>query len=215
MQIVEEHLRPACPSCGRTVGAYGVSEGRCRGCVSERQHFAGLVRVGEYKDRLGALIRAYKYHGRAQLEPLLSGRLAEAVRFAPWFGRAEAIVSVPTHWRHRWGRPLYAADALADVVAGKTGLTRLRLLRRVRAGPHQIGLSFSDRAANVRGAFALRRGVTMNGARLLLIDDVKTTGATLNECAKVLRAGGAAEVFAAVVVTVGTDDPTPRDLPLI
>ena len=160
---------------------------------------------------LEALIRAYKYHGRTRLEPLLSGWLSEAVASAPWWSRVEAIVSVPTHWRHGLGRPLYAADALADRVAKAAALPRARVLRRVRAGPHQIGLSFSDRAANVRGAFAMCRGVTMNGTRLLLIDDVKTTGATLNECAKVLRAGGAAEVFAAVVVVVDTDDPAPID----
>lgn len=145
----------------------------------------------------------------------MAGSLAEAVEGSPWFRRVEAIVSVPTHWRHRLGRPLYAADALAERLARATGLPRVRVLRRVRAGPHQIGLSFTDRQANIRGAFALRRGVTMEGARVLLIDDVKTTGATLNECAKVLRAGGAAEVFAAVVVTVGTDDATPGDLPWI
>lgn len=161
------------------------------------------------------MIRAYKYHGRTQLGPLLSTWLADAVKAAPWFGRIEAVVSVPTHWRHRLGRPLYAADALAAIVAEKTGLPRIGVLRRVRGGPHQIGLSFTDRQTNIRGAFAGRRGVTMHGARLLLIDDVKTTGATLNECAKMLRAGGAAEVFAAVVVTVGSDDPAARDLPLI
>jgi predicted amidophosphoribosyltransferase len=78
----------------------------------------------------------------------------------------------------------------------------LGVLRRVRGGPHQIGLSHSQRVENVRGAFAMARGVTLRGARLLLVDDVMTTGATLNECAKVLRRGGAAEVYAAVVLTV-------------
>jgi len=207
----EERRRPFCPACGRTVGRFGVFDGSCRGCLEERLRFARIARVGEYRDGLGALVRAYKYNGRTRLEPLLSGWLAEAIAATPWSSSVEAVVSVPTHWRHGIGRPLHAADPLADRVAKAMALPRPRVLRRVRAGPHQIGLSYSDRAANVRGAFAMRRGVTMNGARLLLLDDVKTTGATLNECARVLRAGGAAEVFAAVVVTVFMDDPPPID----
>ncbi len=157
---------------------------------------------------LGRLALSYKYHGRGELGPVLGGWLAEAVARAPWHERVEAMVSVPTHWTRRLRRPLHAADALASIVAGTTGLVRLPILRRVRAGPHQIGLSYEERVRNVRGAFALRREVRLHDARLLLIDDVKTTGATINECAKILRRGGAAEVYAAVVVTAGWDRTT-------
>lgn len=93
-------------------------------------------------------------------------------------------------------------------MARRLNLPLVRVLRRTRAGPHQIGLSYTARAANVRGAFAMRPGVELRDARLLLIDDVRTTGATINECAKVLQASGAAEVYAAVVVAVGIDGPT-------
>jgi len=209
----EERGRPSCPACGRTVSRHGVFDGCCRDCLTEHLKFTGITRVGEYRGKLGALIRAYKYHGRTRLEPLLSAWLTEAVAAAPWRSRVEAVVSVPTHWRHALGRPLYAADALADRVAKAAALPRARVLRRIRGGPHQIGLSFSERTDNVRGAFAMRRGVSLHGARLLLIDDVKTTGATLKECTKVLLAGGAAEVFAAVIVTVSTNDPAPSDRP--
>lgn len=134
--------------------------------------------------------------------PLLGAWLAEAASSASWSERIESIVSVPTHWRRRLKRPLHLAEALARVVERQTGLPHLSALRRVRSGPHQIGLNPLERARNVRGAFAIRRGVTLRGTRVVLIDDVKTTGATINECAKVLRDGGAAEVYAAVVVTV-------------
>lgn len=130
--------------------------------------------------------------------------MAEAVETAPWRERVEAVVSVPTHWKRRFNRPFHAADALASFVARRVNLPHLAVLRRVRAGPHQIGLSPTDRAANVRGAFAVRKGVTLHDARLLLIDDVRTTGATVEECAKVLRREGAAEVYAAVVLRVGS-----------
>lgn len=172
----------------------------------------GTARVGRYADVLGDLIRSYKYRGREELAPVLGGWLAEVVENAPWFDRMEAIVSVPTHWKHRLTRPLYAADALASIVARRTGLPHLPILGRVRGGPHQIGLNEAAREKNVRGAFAIRRGVTLRNAHLLLIDDVRTTGATINECATVLRRGGAAEVYAAVVVTVGWAHPVEQVL---
>ncbi len=97
-------------------------------------------------------------------------------------------------------RPLYPAEALAAAVAQATDLPQLPILLRIRAGAHQVGLSFAQRAANVRGVFRLRKGVRLHDARLLLVDDVRTTGATLEECAKVLRRSGAREVFAAVAL---------------
>lgn len=134
---------------------------------------------------------------------------------APWLDRVQAIVSVPSHWRRRLGRPIYAAHALATVVARHQSLPHLPVLRRVRAGPRQIGLNYLERVQNVRGAFALGRGVSLREARLLLIDDVKTTGATLKECAKILRAGGASEVYAAIVVTVGWEESSEQPIPRI
>lgn len=154
---------------------------------------------------LGGLLRSYKYHGREEVGLLLGEWLAEVVAKAPWYEKVEAMVSVPTHWTRRVWHPLHAADALARIVAGRTDLSWLPILKRVRAGPHQIGLSYDERVRNVRDAFALRRGVRLRDARLLLIDDVKTTGATINECAKTLHRAGAAEVYVAVVVTAGWD----------
>lgn len=202
-----ERAKPACPRCGSSVAPSEVHQERCPGCRGRRPPISGTVRVGRYADGLGRLIRSYKYHAREELQPLLSGWLADVVTAAEWLDRIEAIVAVPTHWKHRLTRPLYAADALALAVARSTGIPCLPVLRRTRAGPHQIGLSYTERLRNVRGAFAVRRGVTLRDARLLLVDDVLTTGATVNECAKVLRSGGAAEVYVAVLVTVGWGRP--------
>ncbi len=204
--LSRERRTPACPRCAGTVGPFEIHEGRCRRCRGRRPVIVGTARVSPYAEHFARLIRSYKYHGRVELGPLMGEWLAEAVESAPWRARLEAIVAVPTHWRHRLGRPLYAAEALAGEVARRTGIWQASVLRRVRGGPHQIGLSQADRAANVRGAFALRRGASLDGARLVLVDDVKTTGATLKECANALRRGGAAEVYAAVVVTVPFDE---------
>ncbi len=162
------------------------------------------VRVGVYRELLAQMLRTYKFHGREELALLLGGWLAESIEGAPWRDRIEAVVSVPTHWSRRVSRPFHAADALASSVARRVNLPHVPILRRVRAGPRQIGLSHTDRVVNVRGAFVIRKGVTLRDARVLLVDDVRTTGATIEECAKVLRRGGAAEVYAAVVLRVGS-----------
>ncbi len=186
---------------------FEISRGQCGECRRRPQRLVGTVRVGPYGRALGTLVRAYKYQGREELEAVLGGWLAEAVAAASWVDRVEALVSVPTHWSHRLRRPLYAAETLAAVVAKRTHLPHLPLLRRIRGGPHQIGLSHTKRTENVRGVFAIGTGVTLRGAHLLLIDDVKTTGATLEECAKVLRKGGAAEVYGAVLAAAGDAQP--------
>ncbi|MBI1825559.1 MAG: ComF family protein [Planctomycetes bacterium] len=193
----------ACPTCAATVALYEVAKNRCSECRTSKPKIRGMVRVAAYRSTIGGLVRAYKYHARDDLEPFLANWLADALAAALWIDRVEAVVSVPTHWKRRIARPFHAADAIAAHVAKKLGLPHVPLLRRVKAGPHQVGLSFAARIENVRGAFALRRGVTLNKPRLLLIDDVRTSGATLNECAKVLHRAGAGEIYAAIVVHAG------------
>jgi len=167
----------------------------------------GTVRVGQYVSSFGEAIRQFKYHGAEGLLPILGTLLVAEIRKTPWFDGIDAVVPVPTHWRHRLRRPLYAAERLADFVAVRSDVPIATLLRRTRPGPHQIGLSFTQRQANVKGAFALARGVRIEKARVLLIDDVRTTGATLEECAAILLRGGCAEVYAAVAATAGSATP--------
>jgi ComF family protein len=197
--VSRERLALACPICASDVGAFAASWDGCGDCRDVRRRIGGTVRVGAYRATVGLMLRQYKYHHREDLEPLLAGWLTDSLSGVRWLERVEAVVSVPTHWRRAISRRFHAADALASAVARNLDLPHLPLLRRTRAGPHQIGLSVEDRRKNVRRAFSLRRGVKLRGARLLLIDDVRTTGATVEECAKVLRRGGAAEVYAGVI----------------
>lgn len=162
-----------------------------------------MVRASNYRSVVGQLLRSYKYHAREELEPLLTELLSSAIARTSWREQVEAIVPVPTLWRRRLLRNTYAADVLAGAAASRFQLPLVRVLRRIRGGPHQVGLSYTKRAENVRGAFAMCRGVTLRAPTILLIDDIRTTGATLNECARVLRRAGAAKVYAAVVARAG------------
>ncbi|MFQ5413336.1 MAG: ComF family protein [Phycisphaerae bacterium] len=194
---------PACPRCAGTLARYDVADGSCWSCRRYGVRVVGTVRVGAYGDPLGGLVRDFKYRGRVGHGYALGRWLGASVSAAAWCDEIDVVTSVPTHWRHRLRRPLHAADVLGAQVARLAGLPYVALLRRVRAGPHQVGLSHAERIANVRGAFAMRADVSLRSARVLLVDDVKTTGATINECARVLYAGGAAAVYAAVVLTAG------------
>ncbi len=189
---------PACPTCGRSVAKYEVSQRICGDCRGKIPRVNGTVRVGPYAHVMQPLIKAFKYQCQENVLELFGPKLANVVLKATWFSRVEAIAIVPTHWRRRLRRPFYAPSSLADYVSRACHLPLAPILRRTRCGPHQIGLSYKARVQNVRGAFALRKGVKLSKARILLIDDVKTTGATIEECARVLRGNGATEVYAAV-----------------
>jgi ComF family protein len=121
---------------------------------------------------------------------------------------ADALVPVPLHWRRGWSRRYNQSGALARVIERQTGVKLVsEALRRVRPTQQQIGLSRTERASNVQGAFkvATDRKADIAGRRIILIDDVLTSGATAGACAHALLRAKAAQVdvlvFARVVDT--------------
>lgn len=201
--LEEERAQPACPRCAGDVAEFEVSDDRCRQCRRQSPSVNGTVRAGAYRDVLGRILRAYKFRHQDHFEPLLARWMVSAGTRAPWWLSVEAVVAVPAFWRRRLGQAYYPASRLACTVAAHLKLPLVPLLRRLRGGPHQVGLSHTKRWENVKGAFAARTGYKLDGPNLLLVDDVRTTGATLAECAKVLRRAGARRVYAAVVVSAG------------
>lgn len=204
---MRERLTESCPVCAGSVGPFEATWDGCGACREMRLRIAGTARVGHYGAKAGVLIRQYKFRERQDVEPLLIEWLADSVSAARWADRVEAVTYVPTHWRRLLRGRFHVARVLAGGVAKRLDLPCVPLLRRTRAGPRQIGLSYNQRIENVRGAFSLIPGTSVRGARILIIDDVRTTGATLEECAKALRRGRASEIYAAVVARAkGTDD---------
>ncbi len=197
-----------CPTCSRTVPPFAVSGGRCNHCREHKMHVVGTVRVGPYGDEFGTLLRAFKYRRRWTLAAYLGRRLAKEIERAPWFDSLEALVTVPPWWPRRILAGDYPPAMLARVLSGRTGIPLIPALRRVKGGPSQIGLTATQRIQNVRGKFAMTRGVRLEAATLCLIDDIMTTGATLEECAKTLRAAGAGDVYAAVAAHVSPGSPS-------
>jgi predicted amidophosphoribosyltransferase len=111
----------------------------------------------------------------------------------------DVVIPVPMHWRRRLARGSNHSRALAGLLAGNLDLPLGDDLVRTRYTPPQVNLPRTKRIEMVRGAFGLRSARAVEGARVLLVDDVTTTGATANESARTLLSGGASRVTLAVV----------------
>jgi ComF family protein len=159
-----------------------------------------------YDDVARTLVHALKYQDRTDLAPAMGRWMARAGR--ELLEGADALVPVPLHWRRGWSRRYNQSGALARVIERQTGVKLAsEALRRVRPTQQQIGLSRSERASNVQGAFKVvsDRKADIAGRRLVLVDDVLTSGATVDACARALLRAKAASVdvlvFARVVDT--------------
>jgi ComF family protein len=162
--------------------------------------------VVRYDDIARDLVHRLKYGDRLDLAAAMGQWMARASR--ELLDDADALVPVPLHWRRLWGRRFNQAAALAKAAAGSRIPVLTAALGRVRATPQQVGLSRSARAVNVQGAFVVTKDgkAAICGKRLVLVDDVLTSGATVDACARALLRAGARNVdvlvFARVVATV-------------
>jgi len=191
---------PFCPRCGKPFAsplALEESPGHhCGACRQQPPAFA-VARAAALYEPGGTIRQAillFKYGGRPSLGSHLGRLMAEAAGglFEP--GQYDLLIPVPLHPSRERERGFNQATLLAKEVGRAWGLrVGARLLRRVRATQAQSGRR-PEREANVKGAFEVAQPDRVEGRRLLLIDDVFTTGATVNECAKALLAAGAAEV---------------------
>jgi ComF family protein len=166
------------------------AEGRCALCRSGLRGFDWAYCFGAYEGTLRQLIHLYKYDRMKPLAGPLGDLLAAAL---PRDQRFDGIVAVPLHWRRKWERGFNQSDLLARSIARRSGVPLLHPLRRRRATRVQAGLSKTRRRENVAGAFAARAGA-VQGLRILLVDDVMTTGATASACAHALKRAGARSV---------------------
>ena len=156
-----------------------------------------------YDDVARTLVHALKYQDRTDLAPAMGRWMARAGR--ELLGEADVLVPVPLHWRRGWSRRYNQSGALARAIGRQSGVkVAAEALRRVRATEQQIGLSRSQRASNVQGAFKVApdRMADIQGRRVVLVDDVLTSGATVDACARALLRAKAAQVDVLVFARV-------------
>jgi ComF family protein len=150
-----------------------------------------------------ALVHALKYGDRLDLAPMMGRWISHAGREI--LADADALVPVPLHWRRQWARRFNQSAMLAAAVSADSGVPiAAAALKRVKPTAQQVGLSRSERAANVQGAFKVPEEgkAAVFGRRLVLVDDVLTSGATIDACARALLRAGAATVDVLVFARV-------------
>ena len=198
-QAIVRITPPVCDACGDPLPSWRTISLECDRCPRCRRRETPIARgraIGAYHGSLRAIVHALKYDGRRSLAKPLAALLAQ--NGAEILRDADVVVPVPLHRSRKRARGFNQAAELARHLPVRAA----HMLRRVRATPSQTDLPAAQRHANVREAFALGRGVRVDGCVIVLIDDVSTTGATLDACARVLRDGGAREVRALTVARV-------------
>jgi ComF family protein len=204
---------PCCAICGDAFPGWRVPSTECARCRRQPPSFAAARSGGQYDGALREIVHAFKYQHRRPLAAPLATLMRDAG--AELLDQADAVVPVPLHPWRAFQRGFNQADDLARHL----GLPVLRLLRRRRHGPPQAHLPASRRHANVRHAYACRRlpsiawmstphGLARDRV-LVLIDDVMTTGATLDACGRVLMEAGARTVFALTAARAVAGRPAP------
>ena len=149
------------------------------------------------------LVHALKYGDRLDLAPMMGRWISRAGREV--LAEADALVPVPLHWRRLWTRRFNQSAMLAAAVSAASGVPMVTdALKRVKATVQQVGLSRSERAANVQGAFRVpeQGKAAVVGRRLIVLDDVLTSGATVEGCARALLRAGASNVDVLVFARV-------------
>lgn len=185
-----------CPRCGATVGEQAVTPEGCPFCVGTRPPWHRITRLGAYGEPMAEWVKAMKFGRQWRFARWMGQELAAVLDGPPGRGRP-LVVPVPMHWRRRFSRGYNQAALMAETIGRTRGWPVAHVLRRVRHAPPQSTVAVSDRPGNIRRCFAAHR-VDLTGRDILLVDDVKTTGATLRVCARLLRRHGARSIHAAV-----------------
>lgn len=186
---------PLCHRCGLPYPGEITSQFQCGNCAGLDLHFSQARAAVVAQSLTLEVIHRYKYHRALWFEPFLAELLINAAAPALAASGIDWLVPIPLHPLKRREREFNQAERLAVRLANATGLClNAKLVRRVENTATQTLLTRGERAENMRGAFAVRSADDLQGRRIVLIDDVLTTGATASACARVLRAAGATEV---------------------
>jgi ComF family protein len=203
---------PLCQCCGRSLPAAADSDAQlsldaprllCRLCRANFYAFDRARSFGEYNEELKKAILLLKFEEVTCLGEWFASRLAEVVAREGAEFQADVVVPVPLHPDRRRERGYNQAELIARPLARKLHLKQgAYLLMRTRPRPARLVLSRKEHWDSVRGAYATREGLRVDKLRVLLVDDVMTTGATLDSCARALKKAGAASVLGLTVARV-------------
>lgn len=178
--------------------------GRCYVCRNQPGPLTAATALCYYAPPIEDAIKRLKYNRGQALAPTLAALVTTSPRLPPWLrdDGATMLLPVPLHPARERERGFNQASLLTATLATHLGLpydAHPTYLRRVRRTRPQVGLDHAQRQANVAGAFACDPHPAIRGKRIVLVDDVYTTGATMQDCARALREAGAARVYALAI----------------
>jgi ComF family protein len=187
---------PFCERCGMPYeGAITTRLAECANCCETVLHFRSARSAVVARDQVRDAILRYKYNRALWFEPFLGDLLIERARPELAKEQWDLIVPIPLHPTKQRQREFNQAERLARRLGASVRIpVNHRLIKRTVATRTQTQLSREERVANMKNAFAVGSSMRLNGQRIVLVDDVFTTGATTSACAKALRAAGAGEV---------------------
>jgi ComF family protein len=189
---------PFCHKCSEPFEGSITSAFTCANCGHREFHFDAAVAAYRGRGVVRQIIHEFKYNRQIHLRHLIARWLCAALDDDRLRGRQfDLIVPVPLHPARQRERGFNQASLLAELLARQSSIPLKPLLERIRYTNTQTALDRSERMENLHNAFRLRKNVDVRGLRVLLVDDVLTTGSTLNECARVLKRAGALSVYGA------------------
>jgi ComF family protein len=201
IQLIAPELPECCRRCGAILPEGADPSDRCPSCQDYPLKFDAVFPLGQYDGPLRDVVLKTKRLSAEALSIAVGQLLAARLRDKIVQFRPDAIVPIPMHWIRRLRRGVNSPELIAECLGRTLTIPVLRTLARRRYTSPQKDLLPRQRFRNVRGAFAVRRiqGRRLQDARVLLVDDILTTGATCSEAAKLLKQAGAAAVAVAVV----------------
>ena len=189
-----------CVRCSAQLDQPSPFEGKCAHCFEFDFRFARSVSLGNYRGLLQRLVVEMKNHHDDQLAIQLASLLANVIRVQDFFDTIDMIVPVPVNWRRRLTRGFCAAEIVAETIGQILELpVRNSWVQSARLTEKQGQLSLTARKSNVRNAFQTNRKADFENATVLIVDDVMTSGATVNEVTRVLQSAKAANVYVATL----------------
>jgi ComF family protein len=194
--------REACPRCGSSVGPHVPLADGCSQCRDLTLAYDRVLRLGPYENLLREVIIRLKNSREESLAQVIGGVWARLLLLRLKELSPQAVVPVPLHWTRRyWERGFNQSEILARCLARSLRIPCYpKCVRRLRRTPRQTyQLSVAARRENVRGAFRARAGYDLAGKTVLVVDDVVTTGATVNEVARALKVLKPARIVVAVL----------------
>ena len=188
---------------GRICGFCGVGADFCN-CGHRKHHYARRIACVYYDGPVRRKFLNFKFYRRTTLGEYYGRLMAQNIRSKYQKVSFNMIIPVPMHWFDRWKRGYNCAELLARPIAESTGIKLYTdiLYKRMRSKPQKGIKDPAKRAANVLDTFGIKNPDLLHGKTVLLVDDVCTTGATLDECAKILRIYGASKVYAVTFASV-------------